>query len=234
MHRLRTASGNQRPPGARGRNRLRPVRADAPRYRRCRCGFVAQSASPVSTLVPRRAFPELHHLQVSLGAEMPFRQAATVLRTFLPDATSFNHATTRNRLSAVGRAIDDGLRAEIADAKPPATPAGKMVVGIDGCFVKGIKKSINPSMEVVLGRIESPGCAGEVFAVVRKLDDLAKERVRTVMRRCGRGPETQVVVLSDGEDGMRTMLGQVARSDRWSTVSTGGISTGGSRRCAKA
>ena len=184
------------------------VRADAPRYRRCQCGYIGQPTSPVSAPLPRRVLPELHHLQVSLGAEMPYRQAAAVLRTFLPNITSFNHATTRNRLSAVGQAIDDELRAEIADAKPTAAPAETMVVGIDGCYIKGIHKARKSSIEVVLGRVESRGRPSEVFAVVRKLDDLAKERVRSVMRRCGRGPDTEVVVLSAGEDGMRTMLGQ--------------------------
>jgi hypothetical protein len=126
----------------------------------------------------------------------------------LPNITSFNHATTRNRLSAVGQAIDDELRAEIADAKPTAAPAETMVVGIDGCYIKGIRKARKSSIEVVLGRVESRCRPSEVFAVVRKLDDLATERVRSVMRRCGRGPDTEVVVLSDGEHGMRTMLGQ--------------------------
>ena len=161
------------------------VRADAPRYRRCRCGYIGQPTSPVSALLPRRVLPELHHLQVSLGAEMPYRQAAAVLRTFLPNITSFNHATTRNRLSAVGQAIDDELRAEIADAKPTAAPAETMVVGIDGCYIKGIHKARKSSIEVVLGRVESRGRPSEVFAVVRKLDDLAKERVSgRGQRRC--------------------------------------------------
>ena len=93
--------------------------------------------------------------------------------------------TTRNRLSAVGQAIDDELRAEIADAKPTAAPAETMVVGIDGCYIKGIHKARKSSIEVVLGRVESRGRPSEVFAVVRKLDDLAKERVSgRGQRRC--------------------------------------------------
>ena len=47
-----------------------------------------------------------------------------------------------------------------------------------------------------------------MFAVARHLDGLAKERVRTAMRRCGRTPDAVVTALSDGEDGMRTMLGR--------------------------
>ena len=95
-----------------------------------------------------------------------------------------------------------------ADATPPEVPAAEMVVGIDGCFVKGISRKRKTSLEIVLGRIDVPAQNGEVFAVVRRLDGLAKERVRAVMRRCGRACDTEVRVLSDGEDGMRTMLGR--------------------------
>jgi len=85
----------------------------------------------------------------------------------------------------IGRAIETELRAEIKDATPPAVPAAEMVLGIDGCFVKGISRNRKTSLEIVLGRIEVPARSGEVFAVVRHLDGLAKERVRAVMRRCG-------------------------------------------------
>ena len=184
------------------------VRVAAPRYERCRCGLSRQRFSPVSTLVPGRVLPELLQLQARLGADVPYRQAAAILETFLPAATCFNHATTRNRLLKVGRAIDTELRAEIKEATPPAVPAAEMVVGIDGCFVKGIGGKRKTSLEIVLGRIDVPARKGEVFAVVRRLDGLAKERVRVVMRRCGRDRDTVVRVLSDGEDGMRTMLGR--------------------------
>jgi hypothetical protein len=160
-------------------------------------------------------------LQARLGADLPYRQAAAILNTFLPEATCFSHATTRNRLVKIGRAIETELRAEIKDATPPAVPAAEMVLGIDGCFVKGISRNRKTSLEIVLGRIEVPAQNGEVFAVVRRLDGLAKEGVRAVMRRCGRPPDTVVTVLSDGEDGMRTMLGRWLdptlkhRLDRW-------------------
>jgi hypothetical protein len=111
-------------------------------------------------------------------------------------------------LVKIGRAIETELRAEIKDATPPAVPAAEMVLGIDGCFVKGISRNRKTSLEIVLGQIEVPARNGEVFAVVRHLDALAKERVRAAMRRSGRTPDTVVTALSDGEDGMRTMLGR--------------------------
>jgi hypothetical protein len=108
-----------------------------------------------------------------------------------------------------GRSDDrDGLRAGIENATPSEVPVAELVVGIDGCFVKGINRKRKTSLEIVLGRIDVPARNGEAVAVVRRLDDLAKERVRAVMRRWGRTPDTVVRVLSEGEDGMRTMLGR--------------------------
>jgi hypothetical protein len=133
-----------------------------------------------------RVLPELLELQARLGADVPYRQAATILKTFLPEATSFNHATTRNRLMKVGRAIEAGLRADIEDVALPEVPAAEMVVGIDGCFVKGISRKRKTSLEIVLGRIDVPSRNGEVFAVVRRLDSLAKERVRAAPPLPGR------------------------------------------------
>ena len=73
---------------------------------------------------------------------------------------------------------------------------------------EGHQQKLRTSLEIVLGQIEVPARKGEVFAVVRHLDGLAKERVKAAMRRCGRTPDTVVTALSDSEDGMRTMLGR--------------------------
>ncbi len=184
------------------------VTVASPRYKRCRCGSHHEQTAPVSGLIPSRVLPELLRLQAKLGADLPYRRAAAILRTFLPEATCFSHATTRNRVIKVGQAIEDELHAEMAHRVPPLAPAQTMVVGIDGCFVKGIRGRRKTNLEIVLGRVEVPCRGSEVFAVVRHLDGRAKERVRTVLRRCGRTPDTAVTILSDGEDGMRTMLGR--------------------------
>jgi hypothetical protein len=81
---------------------LGTVSVKAPRFRGCHCRSSARSLSPVSQLLPDRTTPELRHLQVTLGARLPYRQAAGLLREFLPTATGFNHVTTRNRTLAVG------------------------------------------------------------------------------------------------------------------------------------
>src|SRR5271170_8137919 len=57
------------------------------------------------------------------------------------------------------------------------------------------------------GRVEASQLGGEAFAVVRNLDPYAKRRVQAILRRCGRGQDTDLRILSDGEDGLRGVVG---------------------------
>ena len=87
--------------------------------------------------------------------------------------------------------------------------AEHMTVGIDGAFVKA-KRSLGGQrrqFEILTGRIERQRGRGEVFGIVRDLDRKAKQKVQAVLRRCGRGPKTEMTVLSDGEEGLRGVVG---------------------------
>jgi hypothetical protein len=180
----------------------------APRFERCRCGH-ASRASPVSALLPHRTTPGLRHLQARLGALMPYRRAADVLDTFLPPLSSFHYSTTRNRLLHIGQAIEDELQDGIEHERTTTDPAGSMVVGIDGAFVKAVPtETRRKDLEVVVGRIEVPSRPHELFAVVREPGGQSRERLRATLRRAGRGPATRLVVLSDGEDEMRELPGR--------------------------
>ena len=55
--------------------------------------------------------------------------------------------------------------------------------------------------------VEASQLGGEAFAVVRDLDPYAKRRVQAILRRCGRGQDTNLRILSDGEDGLRGVVG---------------------------
>jgi hypothetical protein len=163
----------------------------------------------MAVLFPHRSTPELRYLQTKLGCKFSYQQAADILNEFLPDLSSFNHATTRNRVLAVGKMIEAETKAEITGKPSVEKPVEHMIVGIDGAFVKATRsKNQRRNFEIVLGRIEASGRRDKIFAAVRDLDDLARERVRSALRSAGRGPTTNLTVLSDGEDAMRLMAGQ--------------------------
>jgi hypothetical protein len=125
-----------------------------------------------------------------------------------PESDSFNHATIGNRVFSVGRQIEAETKADISERAVAGKTADHMVVGIDGAFVVATRsRTQRRHFEVVLGRIEAPDCKGDVFAAVRDLDDFARERVRSALRRAGRGPTTKLIILSDGEDATPRMPG---------------------------
>jgi hypothetical protein len=70
------------------------LRIRAPRFDVCACGRSGDSF-PVTALFPQCTAPELRHFQVKLGSKFSYKQAADILNEFLPDLSSFNHATTR-------------------------------------------------------------------------------------------------------------------------------------------
>ena len=108
----------------------------APRFDACRLCGERRAASPVSDLMPKRVSLELRHLQAKLAAQLPYRQAAALLEELLPESGGLNYATTRNRTLAVGKRIEEEIREEIDHPRVVPEPAERMVVGIDGAFVK--------------------------------------------------------------------------------------------------
>ena len=112
----------------------------------------------MAVLFPHRSTPELRHLQIKLGCKFSYQQAADILNEFLPDLSRFNHATTRNRVLAVGKTIEAETRAEIVEKPSVEKPVEHMIVGIDGAFVKATRsKNQRKNFEIVLGRIEASG-----------------------------------------------------------------------------
>ncbi len=76
------------------------------------------------------------------------------------------------------------MKAEIAGKPMAEKPAEHMIVGLDGASAGATRsKNQRKHFEVVLGRIETVEQASEMSAAVRDFDDLARERVRSVLRK---------------------------------------------------
>jgi hypothetical protein len=142
---------------------------------------------------------------------MSYREAASLLDEFLPPRGGANHATTRNRVFAVGRRIEEEIQGEAAAVRVPANPAKQMVVGIDGAFVKECRPrrpGAPASLEIVTGCIETDAVGSKVFGIVRDRDGHARGQLQALLQRNGRGPGTKVRVLCDGEDGIRSIVSE--------------------------
>jgi hypothetical protein len=152
-------------------------------------------------------------MQTKLAAELPYRRATELLRELLPQTGGVTPMATRNRTMRIGSAIKAELRQEVEHPQTHPDKADHLTVGIDRAFVKARRdgQMARRHFEVLTGPIEQERSRGEAFAIVRDLDKLAKPKVQALLRRGGRAAEITITVLSDGEDGLRGVVGWFGR-----------------------
>jgi hypothetical protein len=100
------------------------VSIDSPQLRVCRCNqdTADKSFSPVALAIPLRISPELEYLQVKWAAHLPYATATTLLKEILPVDEAISTSGLRNRVWAVGQALDDHVESAIRGERkyPPA------------------------------------------------------------------------------------------------------------------
>ena len=127
--------------------------------------------------------PELKYLTSKLAALMSFGKVADFLGELLPAAAKTNASTVRNRVMRVGRHLEKPS----VDSRPPRAeaPARKMVVGLDGGYLRG-RTGPERNFKVVAGRVLADETAAR-FAFVREGAWSATPRVqRAMMQRASR------------------------------------------------
>jgi hypothetical protein len=162
--------------------------------------FVEAEFSPVRQVLPERATRELQLLQAKLCAQMPYRQAANMMREFLPVSEKFNHVTLRNRTLRLGARID---KVEVA-VEPTAKTPTPWTLTIDGGFVRGVGKGELRNFGLLTGRLVAPGLKPYVFAWVGSEASRAADRVATLVRaRAGEHPK--LCVITDGANNTQSI-----------------------------
>jgi hypothetical protein len=150
--------------------------------------------------------PELRYLTSKLAALMPFGKVADFLGELLPTSAKTNANTVRNRTMRVGRRLERS--AQIPEIFENDTAAPKVIVGLDGGYVRG-RPGPERNFEVIVGKVLAGGGATR-FAFVRQGSGPAGPRVQRAMAQAGYRNETEVTVLSDGDTGLRAIQREVA------------------------
>jgi len=86
-----------------------------------------------------------------LAALMPFGKVAMFLDEVLPTAAQTHASTIRNYTQRVGQGLErhhDTLPAAI-----PRAPAGEVVLGLDGGYVRGRQPRPERTFEIVVGKV---------------------------------------------------------------------------------
>ena len=182
------------------------VHLTSPRIVSCPCEppwFLEAPYSPLVALLRERATPELQLLQATICARMSYRQAAIILREFLPVGETFNHVTLRNRTLRVGERIDSAPMPS-APLRGETAPALR-TLAIDGGFVRGIGKGEPKNFELLTGRLAAPGHKPYVFAWVGSQAGDIADRVATMVRARTRRQAPRLRVITDGANNMQSI-----------------------------
>lgn len=175
-----------------------------PRYHRCMCeqvgpGRVLRYVWPGTSLLPPSNTPELIAMHASLGARMPYREAAFLLSGLLPCQRRCSHSTVRSPTLQVGARIDfEGMDRSVHAAPAPVDWAS---VAFDGTYARGRRSESCHRFHIVAGRFELSGGQATLFSFVQRFRP-GKRQMAELRQTLGCQALTHLGVLTDGDRGM--------------------------------
>ena len=183
----------------------------SPRIITCDCDppfFLTMPLRPLRPIVPERATPELQALQARLAAQMSYRQAAAMMREFLPIGDKVNHGTIRNRTLRVGARID---KVVVPQTVVPLNSASTdWTMAIDGGFVHGRSRGGSGNFELLVGRLKAPGAKPYVFAWVRGEVESTVDRISMLATTQAGASRPCLTFITDGASFCLTAGGTAA------------------------
>jgi hypothetical protein len=190
------------------------VRLSSPRLHRCSCqdGTGPATVSPLTTLLPGHIAPERLYLEARWASLVPYAAAAGLLADVLPVASGTNATTVREHTLHVAERAEVELGDERlsfiegcpADWQELPIPEGRIVVGIDGGYVRDwIEKKAN--FEVIVARSMPEDRPPRYIGLVHGYDTKPKRRLVDVLTSQGFQANQDITFLTDGGDEIRAL-----------------------------
>ncbi len=110
--------------------------------------------------------PELAYITARYAALAPFGKVAALLSELLPMSGAQNAGTVRNRTRRVGEKVVRQYATETAK-QTVTPPAGPVVVGLDGGYVRSRHRLEERHFEVIAGKVIDAGGSQPRFAFTR-------------------------------------------------------------------
>jgi len=196
------------------------IKVTCRRHIRCTCrGGQPTILWPLGMMELPASTPELTYLMAKWGSILPYRRAAEMLGELLPISEALvSHATLRRHALVIGARLDQRVtEPDEYDAhvsyRDPVTPCTRMIVAVDGTYVRSNLDTGLYQHYVVAGRIERDGILSGRFAWIARWPGEAEEFMRAALHANGWTNETKVVVLADGADGLKNLVKAAANSE---------------------
>jgi hypothetical protein len=190
------------------------VRLSSPRLHRCSCQGDAGAAtvSPLTTLLPGHIAPERLYLEARWASLVPYAAAADLLADVLPVASGTNATTLREHTLRVAERAEAELGDEHisfiegcpAEWQALPIPEGRIVVGIDGGYVRDwTEKKTN--FEIIVARSMPEDHPPRYIGLVHGYDTKPKRRLVDVLASQGFQANQDITFLTDGGDEIRAL-----------------------------
>jgi len=190
------------------------VRLSSPRLHRCPCQSTDGPAtvSPLRSLIPDHVAPERLYLEARWSSLVSYAAAAGLLADVLPIASGANAKTLREHTLRVAERAD----AELADERPsfidgcPADwadlsiPEGRIVVGLDGGYVRNWEDR-KTNFEVIVGRSVPEDRNARYVGLVHGYDSKPKRRLFDTLKSQALQANQDVTFLTDGGQEIRAL-----------------------------
>src|SRR3954471_13712012 len=164
--------------------RFRSLFGDVPlRVRRllvCPCqGGRGTTSAAILDFGRNAVAPELAYITARYAALAPFGKVAALLSELLPMSGTQHASTVRNRTRRVGEII---VQQHSADT---AKPAGSVVIGLDGGYVRNRHGGEGRHFEVIAGKVVAVEGAQHRFAFVRNGPVAASDAFQQALAAAG-------------------------------------------------
>ena len=131
----------------------------------------------------------------------PFGKVAVLLSELLPISGAQNAGTVRNRTRRVGETVVRQHATELA-TQTVTPPAGPVVVGLDGGYVRSRHRQEERHFEVIAGKVIAADGTQHRFAFARNGQATSAEAFAQALAVAGVHADAPATVLSDGDAGL--------------------------------
>jgi hypothetical protein len=132
---------------------------------------------------------------------VPFGKVAALLSELLPISGAQNAGTIRNRTRRAGEKVVRPHAVETAK-QAETQPAGPVVVGLDGGYVRSRHRQDERHFEVIAGKVIDAAGTQHRFAFVRNGQAASAEAFTQALAAAGVYADTPATVLCDGDAGL--------------------------------
>lgn len=188
----------------------------SPRWFHCPCRPAeTRTFTPLATLLPERATPELVYLESKFAGLVSYDASAKLLSEVLPLGRRLHATAVRRHTQSVAERLDaelgeeqpsfvEGCPRDWAELGRPDLP---IVVGLDGGFVHSCRQTSRRDgwFEVIAGKSIPAEGPTRSFGFVQTYDRKPKRRLFELLASQGFQANQQITFLTDGADDVRDL-----------------------------